>query len=470
MPDNLSVTISASVQGLIDGMKQATDAIKEHATQVKDSVDHIAGAFESIIAPFEKFAFLLGGGVLFKKALQGSVEWTLSVRDLALAIGTSTEEASGLMLALNRVGMQTQTYVQMTTQLGRALRMNEAALNANKVATRDIHGAHLNINEVMRNGIDRIQQLRAGYDANQLALQMFGKGTKDVALLQRLTNEELDEGGKTAERLNLKVTKSWAQTMQGYKYALHDLEEVFEAFSINLAEKVVPVFAKIAHWFSETMPIETFQRVLASFGKLLDYQSITVLPLLLYGLELLHNKYIKLTASGGLIYEVIKKFNTALEAQALTVSSTLVSRIAAYGSALVSTIGPLVILAGLIIGAAYAYERYATAASRAAKAEAEKARVDLDNLKQQQDLVARATREEEAIKRTKEGTDAHTKATERLALMKETLIRLYPSLKAVLEGEEGKHRSIADAIKILNAEEEKKALREKAELEKKLES
>jgi hypothetical protein len=470
MPDNLSVTIAASVQGLVDGLKQATDAVKEHATQVKDSVDHIAGAFESIIAPFEKFAFLLGGGVLFKKALQGSVEWTLAVRDLALATGTSTEEASGLMLALNRVGMATQTYVQMTTQLGRALRMNEAALNANKVATRDIHGAHLNINEVMRNGIDRIQQLRAGYDANALALQMFGKGTKDVALLQRLTNEELDEGGKTAERLNLKVTKSWAQTMQGYKYALHDLEEVFEAFSINLAEKFVPIFARIAKWFNDTLPIETFQRALAVFGKVLDYQSTTVLPLLLYGLELLHGKYIKLTSSGGLIYEVIKKFNTALEAQALTVSSSLVSRIAAYGSALVTTIGPLVVLAGLIIGAAYAYERYSTAATRAAKAEAEKARVQLDSFSQQKDLLDRYEREEAAVKRTKEGTEAHSKAKERLQLLHEMLLRQYPELKKWLEGEAGSHRTIADAIRLENAEKEKTVLRDIEETKRKLAS
>jgi hypothetical protein len=479
--NDLQVTISASVKGLIDGLQQASSAVKENTAVMEGTFHHLVETVEKLKAPFMTMAAVVGGGALFKEAISEANNFTGEVFRLSRALGVSTEEASGLKVAIGKLGIDSDTYITAVYKLQMALRTNEAALNANGVATRNAKNEHLAIQDVMQNGLGRIKQLKSGYDANALSQLMFGRGAKEMAQLQLLTNERLADGAEEARHLGLVVTQDGVLSMRAYKDAVHDVHEVFEALQIKLGQAVLPLLTKLAHLFSSMggAIVSGIGAALKGLFEILGYTSIqlSILAAVLYG-PLKAAFVAGSTAVLAFVASLQKQYSLALATammqtnnlaatfglsakeaakMGLAVGPSLGNRLTALGSVVGSMINPLTLVIAALVGGAFALERFMSSNTRAAKEAAEASRAFKSQTTEYMTLAEEAKRLDAITVKNGYSTSQVELAQKKLHIVLEQLNNMYPGFNKLLEGEDGHHRSITEALKLQTAELEKQA-------------
>lgn len=457
MADNaLQVTISASIQGLIDGMRDATTAVRDSTKSITSMIEGLVDTFENIKAPITAALGVFGGGALFKGMMDGTDDYIHSVQKLAIILGTSKEEASAYSYALGRLGVSSDMFSTTVFKLQTMLRTNEAALIANGVATRGFGGAHRAVLDVMSDGLKRINEMKAGYDANALAQMMFGRGASELTDIQRLTNEALAGGAEAAQKLGLVVTDESTGAMWKYRAAMFDLGQVFEAIKIQIGTQLMPVLTSLGNWFASIAP-PIISAVVAVFKGLEAVLTSTTAMLAITGLALSR----PLMAIGGAISGFAATYSATLVNLVRSCDNTFISmgeRISIFGSqfkaqfaGLISAVvNPFTIITAIILGEVYAFERFLTVQRRVADNFKEMAATVKSQTDEYTRLTAKAVELNEVAERDGEVTSDVQKAKNQLSLVIEQLNTLYPGFNKFLVDEAGNHVAIAVAIERAN--------------------
>jgi hypothetical protein len=479
MASDLQVTISASVKGLIDGLHEASSAVRENTSAMEERFHGLAEVVEKIKAPFAAAIAALAGGAAFKEAIHESVEYEERIAKLGRVMGVGAEEASVMHNALKRISVESQAYELAIYRVQIALRTQEAALNANGVKTRDAAGEHLGINEIMEQGIRRVQELSAGYDRNALAQLMFGRSAKELEELQRLNAQRTQEAREQVEELGIAVTESGAEAMYEYKAAMAGADTVVSALGYRIGFALIPALTQLAQDFQKIGPVIVNAIVPAfeAIGTILESTTfklvllagafkLVLAPAVLYAgksvlafIQTLQVQYaLGVAEAAARSVQFTQALNTTSAAASqlgIVAGASLADKLRALGSIIAGMINWWVVLAAVIIGGVYAIERYISAESRAAKSRLEQA----DTVKVQTERFRELTEEAEKLTHVIENaksSDAEVKlAKEKLAVVIKQLNSIYPEFNKYLVDENGNQRDIAEAIKLVNAERAK---------------
>jgi len=254
MAAGINVNITASIKGLVDSMEGATRQIKKSTDEWSKSFDTIGKTIDNLKAPFLALAAMWGTGKMFGDAVKAAGEWNMAADKMAKSIGTTTQEASALNLVLDDLGIEQSKYVNATVFMTRQIAKGGDAFRKMGIDIRDATGNLRPIQDVMRDSIDKLNDLKGGMDRNAAGLQLFGKGWLEVQDILLLTREEMDAARKDAEDLHLIVGPDGAAKARAYQRAMGDIKDVQMALQVQMGNELMPTYLAVSKWMVSTGP------------------------------------------------------------------------------------------------------------------------------------------------------------------------------------------------------------------------
>lgn len=258
MANDAQIIIGADTSELVAALKGAQQAVSSSVADMKGSLSGLGAAFGGLQSVFVGFAAIMGGGKIFKDAIQGSLEEAAAVKQLTMVMGMTTAEASKLNLQLKLVGISTEDYTGMAMKLDKQLRTNEDGLKQLGVQTRNSKGELLDQKTVMQNAVSTMNEYKAGTDRNIVAQQMFGKGAQEANQLFKLTAASQATANRLQEA-GIGPTKASIEAAIQYKLAMSEAKLITGEFADSLGESVIPSLTEIAKGVSsmvmDSMPL-----------------------------------------------------------------------------------------------------------------------------------------------------------------------------------------------------------------------
>jgi hypothetical protein len=238
----------------ITGTDETHPAIKSAVGELNTLKSTATGVFDTIRAHWQGLLAIMAGGALFKEAIESTVEWTVSVVSLAKRLGITTEEASGLNVALKHFGIDGADYITLVQKMTRQLRTHGESFAALGIQTKDQNGEWRNSNAVMKDAIDRLNDLKAGTDRNIATQALFGARVGNITGILKLTSEVFAESQEKARKYHLVVGPEGAAQVRHYKEAMQDLKLIGESLSVQMGTTLLPVLLRLAEALGDKGP------------------------------------------------------------------------------------------------------------------------------------------------------------------------------------------------------------------------
>jgi hypothetical protein len=359
MPDaaKISVEIEAITGAAQAMLAEFSESVKDFAAQASKQMEgmqkslslstlsHSLGHIKDALAGMQRQVMDCVGA---------ATVWERSVKGLSRTLGISTKEAGGLANALGRLGSDTGTYSGAVFNLQRALTAQEEAFNANGIATRDAGGEMLNIQQVMMNTLDRLRQMKPGYDANALAMLAFGRSAKDLGGITQLTSKQIADGAAKVKALGVEVGEG-DTAAQNYRAAMADVNDTMGALKIKVGQDLMPAVARLAQAFSD-----------------IAGAAAPALAACFKGLATVTDHW--KTALAALVVVLANKLKVAMVELFTTVIPKLIAGVRAF----VASLGPIGIAMAAVAAAVVVWDQLANSAKRAANAAADYAKAQAE--------------------------------------------------------------------------------------------
>ena len=242
------VTTKVILQGDQASMVNAFKISTAEATKMRDS---IVGALGGIGTAAAGVMAVLGGGALFKDAIDTTKEVTGEILKLKNSMGISAEDASILRVALDDVFVSTDDFAAAAARVTKQLVTNEGAFTRLGVSTRDSNGNLRATADIMGDTNAKLLEFREGTDRNIEGVKIYGKGWEEARKTLKLTAEAMENGKKRAEELHLIIGDSGLASVKAYKSAMKDIGDVTESLKVNLGMALIPELTKLAVAFGD---------------------------------------------------------------------------------------------------------------------------------------------------------------------------------------------------------------------------
>ena len=125
----IDVQIRAQLGDFQEKIAAASAGVQTMATEMNAAMTGLQETMQGFQAAFGVLGAVLAGGAIFKEALGATKDWTGEVVGLARQLGVTTEQASGIAVALEHVGVSTDTYGGLVMKLTRQMRQNGDAFD-----------------------------------------------------------------------------------------------------------------------------------------------------------------------------------------------------------------------------------------------------------------------------------------------------------------------------------------------------
>ena len=100
MGNPVKVEITGDASSLLGALNQSTAGLRGFAKDVDGVSAGLSGMMKNLTAPLAALAGLVGGGAFLKSAAKETVDWTVQAQKLARVLGTTTENASVMGVAI----------------------------------------------------------------------------------------------------------------------------------------------------------------------------------------------------------------------------------------------------------------------------------------------------------------------------------------------------------------------------------
>ena len=248
------VQFKAVVADFLDKMGAAHKGTQEAAQNINKSVEGIGKGFEKLMSTMGALGGILAGGAMFKEAIDKTLEWNGEVMKLGRTLGITSEDASGLAVALHHVGIGGDTFTGIAMKMTKQMRANGEAFDKLGVATKDSNGEWRNTSEVMVDAIEKLNSMQAGTDRNVAAQALFGARVGDLGPLLRINKDLLEESAEKAKKYNLVVGPEGAAQTRAYKDAMKDVQLVTQSLQVQIGNVLMPILLKLGQFLGEEGP------------------------------------------------------------------------------------------------------------------------------------------------------------------------------------------------------------------------
>ena len=253
--NNVEVKFGGDASGAISAAQDAASAVKNSITQMKGTFESLGSVMTAIQGPFLALSAILAGGAMFKDSMKAATEWNGEITKLSKAMGVTTEEASVMAVALDHIGVSTETYTTATVMMSRQLANNQGAFKTLGVAVRDTEtGAFRPITQIMVDVNDKLKTIGNITEQNIAGMKVYGRGWGEVRQLMKMNTETMQEAQETAERLHLIVGPEGAAMTRQYKEEQRDMNLVMQSLEIQVGNALLPVMVQLGAWMGEEGP------------------------------------------------------------------------------------------------------------------------------------------------------------------------------------------------------------------------
>ncbi len=248
------VQFKAVVADFLDKMGAVHKGTQETAEKINHSIEGIGKGFEKLMSTMGALGGILAGGAMFKEAIDKTLEWNGEVMKLSRTLGITSEDASGLAVALHHVGVGGDTFTGIAMKMTKQMRANGEAFDKLGVATKDSNGEWRNTSEVMQDAIEKLSTMQAGTDRNIAAQAMFGARVGDLGPLLRINKDLLEESAEKAKKYNLVVGPEGAAQTRAYKDAMKDVQLITQSLQVQVGNVLMPILLKLGQFLGEEGP------------------------------------------------------------------------------------------------------------------------------------------------------------------------------------------------------------------------
>lgn len=262
MADSVNIyEVGVDPSGVQRGMQQAVDAVKKSQKEIADSfaamqnsMKQLNAAFQSVVTVFAGLTAAVAGGKAFKEVIDASNQWTGEAKKLSMQLGISTERASVMMVAMRKMGMDSDTVSAAVGGMTRQISTNADAFAKLGVKVRDSGGQYRPVTEVMQEVNAKLGAIKNTTEQNIAGMQVYGKQWSEVRGVLRLTADEIKNAEQKAKDLGLVVGDEQVAQTKKYKESINDLKLVTTSLEVQFGNAVLPAFVKMGGWLSSTGP------------------------------------------------------------------------------------------------------------------------------------------------------------------------------------------------------------------------
>jgi hypothetical protein len=235
-------------------MTKVQAEVKSGFAGVNTAMGSVTGAIGKVQGAFIAITAVLAGGSAFKHAVSQTMEWTGEAIKLSRQLGVTTERASVLVVASERLGVSQEQISGSLKGLVRNLKSNEAGLNQMGIATKDANGKTLDMIEIMLNANKVLLGYKEGKDRDVAMMAVYGRAALDNAKFIQLNAEVMAEAKRRAEELHLVVGPEGVAQYKAYRLAMVDVKEVFRSLNIMIGSAVIPILTQLGAWLGSQGP------------------------------------------------------------------------------------------------------------------------------------------------------------------------------------------------------------------------
>ena len=251
MANDAQIIIGADTSELVAALKGAQEAVSSSVAEMKGSLGGLGSAFEALSGAFLGITAVLAGGKMFKEVIDSSLEFTKQAKDIARVMGTTTEQASVMNIALKLVGLTSEDLTNASMKLLKQIKSNETAINDMGLTTKDSNGHLRDMMDLTLDAVNLLKDYKEGADRDAAAMYMFGRSAQEVMLLQKLNSDVMAKATDIADRYNMKVGKEGVEQSKDYKMAMAELHIVWEAVCDMIGERLIPILTFLAQAFGD---------------------------------------------------------------------------------------------------------------------------------------------------------------------------------------------------------------------------
>jgi len=263
--------MNAQIAGSMAGVK----------AQLQGMTASVQSAMSSVNAVMAGITAVMAGGAIFKATVSETVALNAESMKLAATMGITTEEASGLISALDHVGVTTEQFSSATKMMVRSLGSNEKAFNDLGVATRDSNGDYRDMTSIMLDVNQKLAGLKEGTDREIAGKKLYGRAWDEVRKVIKLTADEMAEGAKRADALGLTVGPEAAAQTASYKLQMRELHQTFQSIGKVIGDALLPVLTAMGEWFNSIGPtvVKVFRASVNTLVSALDMMGLAITTL-----------------------------------------------------------------------------------------------------------------------------------------------------------------------------------------------
>jgi hypothetical protein len=250
----IKVSITAQVKGLLDGLATATSSVKAATSEMSSAFTGLSGMMSNLAAPIAAISGLLAGGALFKSSIDSTVQWAGEVKRLSMAMSTDMETASTWAVMLHTLGISADTMQGVMQRLQVRIMSGGKNFEAYGIAVKSANGAMKPSSEVLNEVIAKYNSLGSQSEKNAMLATMFGRAWMTVAPIMRATAERMEEAKKEAQELHLEVGPDGVAKTRAYQEAMRKLGLIGMSFKNIIGNELLPVLTSLAQWLGKTGP------------------------------------------------------------------------------------------------------------------------------------------------------------------------------------------------------------------------
>lgn len=224
------------------------------ATRLVSKWDELPAAFKGVATAVVAAGAVIGAGLFAKKMADENAILIESTRDLARALGTSTNEASVMRAVFDDVGVSQGEFEGAAKGLSRQLKTNEEGLNRLGLVTRDAAGNLRPLNELTLDGIRVLGGYKEGADRAMAGQELFGRGISASSRLMLINADAVEQNRAKVEELGLMVGEDAVAGWADYDAAADEAGLTMQAFAKAIQESVLPVATELTEWFNNLAP------------------------------------------------------------------------------------------------------------------------------------------------------------------------------------------------------------------------
>lgn len=247
--------VTADPSGYEAGMRRVIESSRETQRVVSTAFSSVGDAMGKITGALGMLTAVMAGGAAFKAAISASTEWTGEAKKLSTALGTTTENASVMMVAMRRVGLDADLVTRASSELTKQLANNGASFTKLGVQVKDTNGYFRPAGDLMAEVNDKLKAIKNPVEQNIVGMKMYGESWLEIKGVLKLTSDEMEKAKSKAENLGLIVGPEGVAQAKQYKETMSDMKLVLTSLEVQLGTAVLPTLVKLGSWLSGVGPV-----------------------------------------------------------------------------------------------------------------------------------------------------------------------------------------------------------------------